>query len=206
MQTDASREDALAAWFTAVWRRDQDSLQRLASEAQVPADLFDWAGRQLCRPFFHRLGELLGAATSGPHGAREPRATCPACGGPPQMARLEREEGRRYLWCGLCDVQWAFKRVACPFCGNSRHDQLGYLAVEGNERDRIDVCEVCRGYLRTVVERGMQEGVQIDFLVEDVGTLHLCMVAEGRGYRPGAAGGDSEGAQARGSAQADPPH
>jgi len=182
-QTGRDARDRFAAdWFTAAWRRDGAAMEGLSKAVGLDADLLAWCGRELCRPFFHRLGRLPSAAASDPSLAN---AACPVCGGPPRMARLEREEGHRFLWCDLCDVQWAFRRVTCPFCGNADQKELGYLAIEGLDSHRIDVCEKCRGYLRTVAERGMPEGQRIDYLAEDAGTPHLCLVAEGKGYRPG---------------------
>jgi len=195
---DRSRAD----WFTASWRRDSEAIGTLAATAGIDAELLAWCGRQLCRPFFHRLGQRLAATPAQP---LQTRAACPACGGPPRLARIEREESRRFLWCDLCDVQWAFKRVTCPFCGNTRHETLGYLSIEGDAAHRIDVCEVCRGYLRTVDERGAQEGARVDFLAEDVGTMHLCVVAEGRGYTPGAVGEGSDGPETSGSGESNSP-
>ena len=101
------------------------------------------------------------------------------------MARLAREEGQRLLWCDLCDVQWRFPRITCPFCGNSDHEKLGYLQSDELPNYRIDVCEVCHGYLRAKDERNLPEGDRVDFTIEDVGTLHLCMAAEKQGYRTG---------------------
>jgi len=191
-----SREHVAAAWFSAAWRRDRAALAGLAADGNPGApgepdiEVLEWSGRQLCRPFFHRLGELLAAESGGPV---EARATCPSCGGPPRFSRLERDEGRRFLWCDLCNVQWPFRRVTCPFCGNTDQTKLGYLTVEvegegqgeGQDQHRIDVCEVCRCYLRAANERVLPEGQRVDFLVEDLAAMHLCLAAEGQGYRPG---------------------
>jgi hypothetical protein len=188
------REEALSAWFTAAWRRDPRGLAGVtamvraagpAGPGDLDSEVLEWAGRQLGRPFFHRLGELLAAEAGASVGARP---TCPSCGGPPRYSRLERDEGRRFLWCDLCNVQWPFRRLTCPFCGNTEQQKLGYLSIEQEAHHRIDVCEVCRCYLRAVDERGLSEGQRVDFLVEDLGTVHLCMVTEGQGYRPGGTG------------------
>ncbi len=183
-----SLESTLAAWFTGAWRRDRVGLGVLASAAQQGApgsldvEVIEWAGRQLCRPFFHRLGELLAEAAIG---AVQARPTCPSCGGPPRYSRLARDEGRRFLWCDLCDIQWPFRRLTCAYCGNTQQTRLGYLSIEGDAQHRIDVCEECRCYLRAVDERGLPEGQRVSFLIEDLGTMHLCAAAEGQGYRPG---------------------
>ncbi len=176
------QDERLARWFTAAWRFDRAALQDLADASTLDPDVLAWAGRQLCRPFFHHLGRLFGEQG---HDQVVPRRTCPCCGGLPRLGRLEREEGRRYLWCDLCDVQWRARRLTCPFCGTTNQKQLGYLTIEGSDRYRIDLCEACRGYLRVIDERDLPEGKHVDFLVEDIGTVHLSMVAEKQGYRTG---------------------
>ncbi len=194
------REEVLALWFTASWKLDRKKLAALAESAKIQVDLLEWAGRQLARPFFHRLGELLSA--SRPADTETAAAAyCPSCGGAPRMGRYEREGGRRFLWCDLCNIQWPFRRLTCPFCLNQDQKKLGYLVPEGMHNYRIDVCEVCRCYLRAIDERDLPEGSRVDFLLDDVGTVSLCMTAEKEGYRQGNLDGpgcsNSSGAKAQ---------
>ena len=174
----------LEHWFMAAWTADSRQLEAVAAKAKLTTDQMEWAGRQLARPFFHRLGELLAA-----HQQAEPEAKmapgCPCCGGPPRLGLYSRQEGRRFLWCDLCNIKWPFLRVTCAFCLNRNHEKLGYLTMEGLDGYRIDVCEVCKGYLRAADERGRPEDRRTDFLLEDVGTFHLCVVAEEQGWRQG---------------------
>ncbi|UCH86489.1 MAG: formate dehydrogenase accessory protein FdhE [Dehalococcoidia bacterium] len=77
------------------------------------------------------------------------RGHCPICGGEPDVAALEQESGRRRLLCSRCDSEWAFRRVGCPFCGNDDPQQLAYYASE-DQVYRLNVCEQCRRYLKTI--------------------------------------------------------
>lgn len=182
-------EDLLGALFTHGWRGHAEVLRLWAGssdtgESRDPHDpeALDWLGRQLARPFFHELGTLLAGRDA--FAQRDLKTLgCPCCGGPPRLSRYERDEGQRYLWCDLCDVQWRFARVTCPFCGNAKHEQLGYLTFEELPSYRADVCEICRAYVRAKNERDLPEGVRVDFAIEDVGTLHLSLAAEQAGYR-----------------------
>jgi FdhE protein len=99
------------------------------------------------------------------------------------MGRYGQESGQRFLWCFLCDLQWVFPRVACPFCGCTDPAQLGSLRPEGVEHHRVDVCDSCWGYLRAVDERARP--APADLLREEVATTYLCAIAEQRGYRQG---------------------
>jgi FdhE protein len=106
------------------------------------------------------------------------RGECPTCGSAPTMgALLTVAEGRgRQLACGCCRTRWAFKRVACPFCANEDATRLGVLEVE-EEPVRLDVCEECKGYVKTYTGGGDPE-----LVLSDWPTLHLDVLARDRGY------------------------
>jgi len=177
-------DDVLPALFGHGWRALDDPALLPGETSEDDLQTLGWIGRQLARPFFHHLGELLAGHEA--FAIRDVKTRgCPCCGGAPRMSRYEREEGQRYLWCELCDVQWRYARLTCPFCGNPKQETLGYLSFEDLDHYRVDVCEVCHGYLRAKDERELPEGARVDFTIEDVGTLHLCLVAEQKGYHSG---------------------
>jgi FdhE protein len=98
------------------------------------------------------------------------------------MAKLRREDGKRILECSLCNTQWVFKRLRCPFCGNEDADTLGFFFVE-EATYRVDKCDKCKRYIKTVDERKKPEGGLRALLVEDVATLYLDMLAAKEGYQ-----------------------
>lgn len=102
------------------------------------------------------------------------RAECPTCGAHAALAMLAGGEGarQRMLVCACCNTTWSFKRVGCPYCGNEVPRNLSVLHVEREETCRLDVCEACKGYVKTFVDR----------FPEDWATLHLDMAARDRGY------------------------
>lgn len=108
---------------------------------------------------------------------------CPICGGAPLMAKLREGDGKRILECSLCNTQWAFKRLRCPFCGNEDQDGLGFFFTEKEGAYRLDKCDKCRRYIKTVDERRKAEGKLRALAVEDVATLYLDMLAEEEGYQ-----------------------
>jgi len=107
---------------------------------------------------------------------------CPICGGTPLMAKLRREDGKRMLECSLCNTQWMFKRLRCPFCSNEDADTLGFFFVE-EATYRVDKCDKCKRYIKTVDERKKPEGGLRALSVEDVATLYLDMLAAKEGYQ-----------------------
>jgi FdhE protein len=113
--------------------------------------------------------------------ATEPwnRPTCPTCGQLPVMSQLVgREAGRdRVLVCGCCATRWGYKRVGCPYCGNDAADRMALLELQGSTGLRLDVCESCKGYVKTYAGQG-QEALYL----ADWPTLLLDAMASERGY------------------------
>ena len=106
---------------------------------------------------------------------------CPICGSPPQIAQLRDEEGKRYLLCSLCGCQWRWERIACPYCSNKDHKSLHYLYAEDEEAYRVDLCDLCKGYIKTIDSRKLGYDPYLD--LEDVVTIHLDIIAMEKGYR-----------------------
>lgn len=112
------------------------------------------------------------------------KGTCPLCGTPAGMARFEEEVGRRILWCPLCGTEWVFKRLQCPTCGNEDQETLRYFFVEGAATPyRVDVCDRCRHYMKTVDERKRAKGEKTIFEIENMATLYLDDCAKKEGFR-----------------------
>jgi len=105
---------------------------------------------------------------------------CPICGREPKIAEIREEEGRRFLFCNQCGYEWSFNRIRCPFCGNDDQDSLAYFTVEGEEQYRVDVCNNCNRYIKTVDFRKMDRAACLD--VEDFATIHLDILANEEGY------------------------
>ena len=106
------------------------------------------------------------------------RPACPTCGQLPVMAQLvtEGEARRRFLVCGCCPTRWPFKRVGCPYCGSEDPARLDVIEL-GPSGERLDVCEACKGYVKTYVGAGREV-----LLLADWTTLVLDAMAVERGY------------------------
>ena len=105
---------------------------------------------------------------------------CPICGKEPKIGELKGDEERRFLFCNQCGLEWNYSRIKCPFCGNEEQKTLAYFTVEGEERYRVDVCNVCKRYVKMVDSTDVAEKANLD--VEDIATLHLDMLATEEGY------------------------
>lgn len=108
------------------------------------------------------------------------RGNCPFCGSSPAMAKLIEDTGERILMCSLCECEWSFPRIKCPFCGNQNNKTLDYFYIEEDRGHRVDVCRECLRYLKTCDERILQR--KVIFIFEDIITYPLDLLAEEEGF------------------------
>jgi FdhE protein len=106
---------------------------------------------------------------------------CPICSGLPLVGVL-REEGqgaRRALVCSRCLNEWSFTRVLCPGCGEERFDALPIYTADTITYVRIEACDSCRQYLKTIDLT--RDGLAVP-AVDDIATVTLDLWAAGQGY------------------------
>lgn len=120
-------------------------------------------------------------AVSGP--ATWPHGYCPTCGAWPTLAEIRGLDGGRHLRCRRCGADWVSEWLRCPFCGERDHAQLGSLVSAGRvERDKIEVCDRCHGYIKTTTTFAPISPEQV--VLQDLATVVLDVAAVERGYRP----------------------
>ncbi len=158
---------------------ETDAQELLAGrEAEENIDLIDLFTEESLRPELEIIAEKYGEIIRKSNWSE---GYCPICGKEPKIGEIrEEEEGKRYLFCHQCGFKWYFHRIKCPFCGNEEQHSLAYFEVEGEERYRVDVCNKCRRYIKTVELPKSSEEPNLD--VEDIATLHLDMIAYDEGY------------------------
>jgi FdhE protein len=107
---------------------------------------------------------------------------CPICGGWPALAEVRGLDGARHLRCGCCGGDWRTEWLRCPFCGEGDHEKLGSLVSPDKlERETIEVCDGCRGYVKTVTTLSPIRPEHV--VLQDLATLVLDIAALERGYR-----------------------
>jgi FdhE protein len=87
---------------------------------------------------------------------------------------------KQYLPCSYCGYQWRIERLFCQFCNNKEQEFLHYFYAEGEEAYRIDPCEKCHQYIKTIDLRKIEV---IDPILKDLATLHLDILASQKGYK-----------------------
>jgi len=131
------------------------------ADAAVDDSLVTWWNAPSDRQFFPKAAlqpyaQWLAECRIAPAGRSASRAenSCPFCGGLPQVSILHRagdaDGGGRLLLCANCLTSWPFRRVLCASCGEEDERRLGYFHTAAFDHLRLDTCDTCRRYLKTV--------------------------------------------------------
>ena len=163
LQTAADRESLLLVYWEG----------NAGDASATPADVF--FARVLLQPFAESL------ATQGPIDAQSDSGTCPFCSHKPAVAALrgEGDGGKRWLVCSLCSTEWEYRRIICPNCREEQKDKLPVYTAAGLEYVRVDACDTCRAYLKSVdlTRNGLAVPV-----VDELATVVLNIWAEEHDY------------------------
>ena len=168
----AQRADSLA-------RADRSQLHELTrkfcSGEQAVADMDRFFTLAAFQPILEKLAEAQ------PARRRSDGGTCPFCGSEALLSVL-RPEGlgrRRSLLCSLCSTEWDFPRLRCASCGEERHQQLNVFTAEQFEHVRVEACETCKIYLKSIDLAS--HGLAVP-QVDEIATLSLDLWAREKGY------------------------
>ena len=72
--------------------------------------------------------------------------------------------------CSLCAGWWPCRRSACPHCGEADPEKLVYHTSDLIPHVRVDECQSCHAYLKTVDLR--KDGMAMP-LVDDIAAVEL---------------------------------
>jgi formate dehydrogenase maturation protein FdhE len=107
--------------------------------------------------------------------------TCPLCGSKPIVGVLRGlgDGAKKSLICMLCAHEWNFRRIYCPACGEEREPQIALYAAPEIAHVRVDVCDTCHTYLKSVdlTKTGLAVPV-----VDELATIPLDLWAREHGY------------------------
>ena len=180
----------LAEKGPAAWQRAIESFWHGDLETPVGADLLEeqtgdsreatLAERSLAWIFLQPYAEYL-ADQREPWAVDGAPSTCPLCGGKPIVGvlRPEGDGAKKSLVCMLCAHEWAFRRIYCPACGEEREPQMAYYSAPEIAHVRVDVCDTCHTYLKSIdlTKTGLAVPV-----VDELATIPLDLWAREHGY------------------------
>jgi len=157
---------------------DHDYLSQIAADVGIDQGVMNFLLHTTIKPFVEVTASHLKDKVDED---LWDKGYCPICGSQPLMGELRGEEGKRIWTCSFCGNQWRGKRVMCPFCENTDHGSLRYFYTEKERAYRIDICDKCKRYIKTVDSRQLAE--EIFLPVEDIATLHLDILAADKGFK-----------------------
>jgi len=169
------------AWHRALIREmlsAEGTLEQFAEDTGIDLDLFTLVAFQTLIPFLEAYADVLEEAVDE---EKWLKGYCPVCGGEPLICKLDQEVGRRIMHCSRCRTEWRATRLECPFCGTDDQKQLRFFSDDQEPGYRVDVCDKCKAYLKTVDVRKLEKDVILP--VENLATIHLDLVAKSEGFR-----------------------
>lgn len=144
-------------------------------KTDLPPESFGFLLNHTVKPFMRQYADNISTFFDSETWLK---GNCPVCGGKPTLALLEKENGKRYLYCGLCEVKWRFHRLGCPYCNDY---ESHFFTVEGMEKYRVYYCEKCHGYIKTI-DGAKTGGSRLKLFWEDINTVQLDILAMREGY------------------------
>jgi hypothetical protein len=161
------------------WPESQGDSARLAP-CLGGTDDTEKLSRFVALAFLQSYVEYLAVrADTPPPAVRRP--VCPFCGSKP-LAGVLRPEGdgaKRSLVCSFCKTEWDYVRIACPTCEESRDDKMCVYVARQFEHVRVEACETCKSYIKTVDLT--KNGLAVPE-VDELAAIPLTLWAEEHGY------------------------
>lgn len=166
----ATMAKEVSSWGQMGWEAAIEDYQRSVHRAQ-PLFFFP---RTLLQPYLQFA--LEGVETPSTMGTR-----CPFCGHRPQVGCLRPVDNasQRFLICSFCHGEWPYQRLSCPNCTESDKTKLSYLVAEGWPAVRLDTCETCGRYIKTIDLGRDPEAVPV---VDELATIPLDVWVREKGY------------------------
>jgi FdhE protein len=168
---------AWAASLTHFWRV-AGRRRHLAEEVQ--GDSAETLKEFILRAFLQPHVEFLTEGIPPPSVDGRPRH-CPRCESVPLLGvlRPEGDGGKRCLVCSFCLYEWEFRRIFCPACGEEVENKLPIYVAEKLSHVRIEACDTCKSYLRTIDLTKNGRAIPI---VDDLAAIPLSLWADEHGY------------------------
>jgi len=164
--------------FKAIFEKlTEEGAQEYISGFEKGKSILVFVVKESLKPFLEKYCEGIKEEVSEENFAG---GSCPVCGSFPSISELRGEEGKRYLVCPDCQMEWTYDRIKCPFCGIEDQKKIEYFTPEKESRYRVMLCKSCTHYLKVLDFREMEKPPV--FEVEHLATLHLDVIAKKEGY------------------------
>ena len=146
-------------------------------EQLLAADVTHFFARALLQPYTECLVSRNNIPSSHTEATR-----CPYCGEEPQagVLRGEGDGAKRSLLCSMCSIEWPFRRLLCPGCGEESNDRLPVYTAAQFPHVRVEACDTCHVYIKSIDLT--KNGLAVP-CVDEIATVPLDLWAEENGYK-----------------------
>jgi FdhE protein len=158
-----------------------EQISELIVDLNVDPEIARFTLTQLLKPYAAKKAEAFADLL---HESKWFKSYCPICGSWPEIGFLEGQEGRRWLRCSFCSHEWNFSRTKCPFCESGNPDKLEIFYTTNRPFERAEVCYECKKYL---ISLDLRNRVGVIREVAALGMVYLDVLAQEKGFSPGAA-------------------
>jgi hypothetical protein len=166
--------DRVARWIDVLLDESDEALTPVLAEEGIDPS---YALSVLRLLLLGELGDWSAMITAHLQETSWPRPDCPICGSMAALAESRGLEQRRVLRCDRCGAGWPTSRLQCPFCGETKHQVLRYLFVEGEqERYRLALCDRCGGRLKVIATHAQLSCPGL--LVAQLAMIHLDFIED----------------------------
>jgi FdhE protein len=142
----------------------------------LPPGPHDFFARAFLQPYAAGIRSRSNMRWSGPT-----PFLCPFCKRKPGVGVLRPlgDGGQRSLVCSFCLAEWEFRRIVCPGCGEENYAKLPVYTAEELKHVRVECCDSCRSYIKTVdlTKSGLGEPI-----VDEMASIPLDLWAQKQGY------------------------
>ncbi len=170
-----------------------EQIRALAEKVEIPAEVLGFQLHCLSKPGLEALSAALEATMRQVPWTFWLKGQCPVCGSAPSMSLLQpgpqepteylkNVSAQRWLCCSHCAHTWRIGRTVCPACAHDEKEDRHYFYVEGNNLERVELCNKCKQYLLTMDIR--DQLTPPDHRLAPLGLIHLDILARQKGYSP----------------------
>lgn len=160
------------------------AVERLAADLGLEPSILKFVLVELSRPFAQRQAQAVAALLEKLGWFK---GYCPICGSWPELSYLEGQEGRRWLRCSYCGHHWTYMRTRCPFCETDDQQKIELFYSEDRSWERAELCYQCHKYIVGVDLRNRFPAALPE--VAGLGLVYLDLLAQEKGFEPGAVTG-----------------
>jgi len=139
----------------------------------------DFLATTAISPSLNAAAEQLAARL--PENLPHEHGHCPLCGSLPFISLLRDKEGARFGVCSFCGFEHRVRRIACAYCDEDDQGKLKLFRVAEYPGVRVDVCETCNMYIKTLDYRELDQ--KLLPALDDMATVALDVLAQQQGYK-----------------------